>query len=141
MWRGSFCVERGVCSCMLMCGVRLWCDMCCEMCECILHIPVCSFKTPPCVPSKCFKHAGALDGTHGGILNAHTRTRTKTTRHHTIPHPAHHHSTHTHTHTHTHITPQFRGCNRTICAQRIDLPCGPGCLNLALSPCIARTSR
>ena len=109
------CVWCGVNACCV-CGVTcvcavVWFCMCCEMCECIVHVPVCAFTTPPCVPSKtpaCLKHAGVFKSTHEGVVDAHRdvdKDDTTQTPLFTTQHPAHHHSTHTHTHT-CHVTTQ-----------------------------------
>ena len=97
-------------SCGVTCGALCVFRMCCEMCECILRVPLSAFKTPPCVLSKtraCFKHASVFESTHGGVVNAHTRDADKddTKLHFTSPtqHPAHHS-----THSHAHFTPQHR---------------------------------
>ena len=63
--RGLLCVRDGVCVvcglvwCVLcgvvVCGV-VWCLLWCGTLKtrvCIQHVPVCAFKTFPCVPATC----------------------------------------------------------------------------------------
>ena len=90
----SVCVCVGVCWCVVLCGVC--CVVCVVVCGvvfvvvwnaenlrvCIQHVPVCAFKTFPCVPATCPNvlcmwaccryTRGHFARTHGDVLNAHT---------------------------------------------------------------------
>ena len=81
----------GVCVCVCVLGVCWLCVgcvlvVCCAVFVvvwhaenprvCIQHVPVCAFKTSPCVPATCphEKTCGHVAGTHWDVLNAHTQT-------------------------------------------------------------------
>ena len=79
------------------------------MCR-VVFVHIASTK-PSCVLSKtpaCLKHAGVFEGTHGGVVNAHTGTWTM---HSHISQ----HIQNTHDSTHTHVTPYVtpHTCNTT----------------------------
>ena len=70
---------------------------------CIQNVPVCAFKTFPCVPATC-PHVlymwacytrERFERTHGDVLNVHTGVFS-------VPHHNTHHTTHQHPHTNTH---------------------------------------
>ena len=88
----SVCVCVGVCGvwscvvCVVECGVVFVVVWHAENLRvCIQHVPVCAFKTFPCVPATC-PHVlymwaccrytrGHFERTHGDVLNAHTEGR------------------------------------------------------------------
>ena len=70
------CVGVLVCCAVSLCVV---CGACvgveCVVCGCLWCACVCRFKTPPCVPAKrpCHIRHGRFGGTHGDVLNLHTK--------------------------------------------------------------------
>ena len=85
------CVCCGVCVLCVLCGVSVGCVVCCFLCVCACgvgeawhaeNLPVCTFKTPPCVRSgrlRVYRQQarmswtfGPVAGTHGDVLTVHT---------------------------------------------------------------------
>ena len=66
-------------------------------CVYIQNVPVCTGTTPTCVYT-----CGRVAGTHGHVLDVHTRERGKEVTPHTTPH---HTTPHTTPHNHTMTTP------------------------------------